>query len=96
MVCHHQLMLDPLLFEEFVQLTVVLCTIVGVDTFDLCPKLGVNQLPGLHEMVEHLLCIVTLERGKVHQASGVVDEETIIIVAADSRRMDLPTRVHMD
>jgi len=49
-------MLDPLLREEFVQLTLVLHTIVGADTFGLCPKFGVNQLPDFDEMVEHLLC----------------------------------------
>src|SRR5579859_7249387 len=42
MVCCRQLMLDPLLFEEFVQVPFVLRTIIGSDAFDLRPKLGVD------------------------------------------------------
>src|SRR5579859_1088841 len=42
MVCCRQLMLDPLLFEEFIQVPFVLRTIISSDAFDLRPKLGVD------------------------------------------------------
>src|SRR5579859_168897 len=96
MVCRRQFVLDSLLLEEFVKVSLVFRTIVSTDMFDLEAKFGVNQLPELNEMSQHFLCSISFERGKVRHASGIVDEKTVILETADCRGINFPTRIHMD
>src|SRR5579859_5367982 len=96
MVCRRQFVLDSFPLEEFVQVSLVFRTIVSANMFDLGAKFGVNQLPELDEMSQHFLCSISLERGKVRHASGIVDEKTVIVETAGRRGINFPTRIHMD